>query len=291
MLKYYTNKTLSSSLGTNLAKWKRWSREFLPPDPLGGMQSGYARQYTPDEAFTVYLGGHLVADLHFTIPAARQILGDLAEWLTTELRNYPGTTYSFEGEARDERENSYGMYIGAGLIIFGIYAMLAIPFRSYLQPLVVMSVIPFGLIGAVLGHLLEDYLKQRTGGMPLSFLSYFGMLALSGVVVNDSLVLVDYINRRRKAGDTLIEAVSGARAARFRAIVLTSATTFAGLFPLIRMQATQAQFLIPMAVSLGYGIIFATLITLFFVPINYLIMEDILGGLRSMIAGDKKAKT
>ncbi len=216
---------------------------------------------------------------------------DLAEWLTTELRNYPGTTYSFEGEARDERENSYGMYIGAGLIIFGIYAMLAIPFRSYLQPLVVMSVIPFGLIGAVLGHLLEDYLKQRTGGMPLSFLSYFGMLALSGVVVNDSLVLVDYINRRRKAGDTLIEAVSGAGAARFRAIVLTSATTFAGLFPLIRMQATQAQFLIPMAVSLGYGIIFATLITLFFVPINYLIMEDILGGLRSMVASDKKAKT
>ncbi len=81
MLKYYTNKTLSSSLGTNLAKWKRWSREFLPPDPLGGMQSGYARQYTPDEAFTVYLGGHLVADLHFTIPAVRQILTDLAEWL------------------------------------------------------------------------------------------------------------------------------------------------------------------------------------------------------------------
>lgn len=216
---------------------------------------------------------------------------DLAEWLTAELRNYPGTTYSFEGEARDERENSYSMYIGGALIIFGIYAMLAIPFRSYLQPLVVMSVIPFGLIGAVLGHLLEDYLKQRTGGMPLSFLSYFGMLALSGVVVNDSLVLVDYINRRRKAGDTLIEAVSGAGAARFRAIILTSATTFAGLFPLIRMQATQAQFLIPMAVSLGYGIIFATLITLFFVPINYLIMEDILGGLRSMVASDKKAKT
>lgn len=89
MLKYYTNRTLSGSLGTNLAKWKRWSREFLPPDPLGGMQSGYARQYTPDEAFTVYLGGHLVAALHFTIPEARQVLNDLAEWLA-------GNGFSYE---------------------------------------------------------------------------------------------------------------------------------------------------------------------------------------------------
>lgn len=200
---------------------------------------------------------------------------DLAAWMPTVLRKYPGMSFSFEGEAKEERESSGGMLMGSLLIVFGIYAMLAIPFRSYVQPLMVMAVIPYGLIGAVAGHLIEDFIKQDTGGMPLSFLSYFGMLALSGVVVNDSLVLVDYINRRRKAGDDVFTAVSTAGAARFRAISLTSATTFAGLFPLIRMEATQAQFLIPMAISLGYGILFATLITLFLVPINYLILHDI----------------
>ncbi|MEM7699162.1 MAG: efflux RND transporter permease subunit, partial [Verrucomicrobiota bacterium] len=135
-------------------------------------------------------------------------------------------------------------------------------------------------IGAVGGHFIEDVLKQGTTGMPLSMLSFFGMLALTGVVVNDSLVLVDYINRQRRSGVGLFKAVSSAGAARFRAITLTSLTTFAGLFPLIRMEATQAQFLIPMAVSLGYGIVFATLITLFLVPINYLILEDIKSGIR-----------
>ncbi|MDF1861633.1 MAG: efflux RND transporter permease subunit [Verrucomicrobiales bacterium] len=211
---------------------------------------------------------------------------DLAKWLPTMLSEYQGISFSFEGEAREERENSGGIWIGALLIVFGIYAMLAIPFRSYIQPLMVMAVIPYGLIGAVAGHLIEDFLKADSGGMPLSFLSYFGMLALSGVVVNDSLVLVDYINRRRKAGDGVFEAVSTAGAARFRAIILTSATTFAGLFPLIRMEATQAQFLIPMAVSLGYGILFATVITLFLVPINYLILHDIGQLFRKMYEAD-----
>lgn len=203
------------------------------------------------------------------------IRADIAAWMPSMLRDYPGMSFSFEGEAEDERENSGGIWFGALLIAFGIYAMLAIPFRSYVQPLMVMAVIPYGLIGAVLGHLLEDWIRRDMGGMPLSFLSYFGMLALSGVVVNDSLVLVDYVNRRRKRGDSVFDAVRTAGAARFRAIILTSATTFAGLFPLIRMEATQAQFLIPMAVSLGYGILFATVITLFLVPVNYLIFDDI----------------
>lgn len=217
---------------------------------------------------------------------------DLSGWLPGVLRGYSGMSFSFEGEAREEAENGAGILIGAVLIVFGIYAMLAIPFRSYTQPLMVMAVIPYGLIGAVLGHLIEDFIKRDTTGMPLSFLSYFGMLALSGVVVNDSLVLVDYINRRRKAGDTVFEAVSVAGAARFRAIILTSATTFAGLFPLIRMEATQAQFLIPMAVSLGYGILFATTITLILVPINYLVFDDIGKLLRRIYSseGDKDLK-
>jgi len=176
--------------------------------------------------------------------------------------------YSFEGEARDEREAHTAMLAGVLLILFGIYAMLAIPFRSYVQPLIVMSVIPFGLIGAVIGHLIE--------GHPLSMLSNFGMLALSGVVVNDSLVLVDFINRKLKEESlSVFDAVHIAGASRFRPILLTSITTFAGLYPLLQMKSTQAQILIPMAISLGYGILFATIITLFLVPINYMILEDI----------------
>jgi len=210
------------------------------------------------------------------------IRADLSEWMPSVLAQYPGMNFSFEGEAREERENSSSITFGVCLIVFGIYAMLAIPFHSYTQPLMVMSVIPYGLIGAVLGHLIEGWIRGEPGGIPLSFLSYFGMLALSGVVVNDSLVLVDYINRRRKAGDSVFEAASTAGAARFRAIILTSATTFAGLFPLLRMQETQAQFLIPMAISLGYGILFATLITLILVPVNYLVMNDISAGFRNI---------
>ncbi|MFV1994276.1 MAG: efflux RND transporter permease subunit, partial [Verrucomicrobiales bacterium] len=200
----------------------------------------------------------------------------IALYLDELVREFPGMSYSFEGEAREARESAGAARLGWVIILFGIYAMLAIPFRSYVQPLIVMSVIPFGLIGAVIGHVIE--------GLPLSFLSYFGMLALAGVVVNDSLVLVDYINRQRRAGVPLVEAVSGAGAGRFRAIILTSLTTFAGLYPLISMTSTQSQFLIPMAVSLGYGILFATVITLFLVPTNYLVLEDVKGLLRRAMA-------
>tara|TARA_R110002096_G_scaffold162596_9_gene329700 strand:+ start:549 stop:3818 length:3270 start_codon:yes stop_codon:yes gene_type:complete len=231
------------------------------------------------------------ADADKEVADLDSIRDDLEAWMPDLLHQYPGMNYSFEGEARDERENSAGIWVGGALVLFGIYAMLAIPFRSYIQPLMVMSVIPYGLIGAVLGHMIEDFLKRDGMGMPLSFLSYFGMLALSGVVVNDSLVLVDYINRRRKAGDSVFVAVSRSGAARFRAIILTSATTFAGLFPLIRLEETQAQFLIPMAVSLGYGILFATLITLILVPINYLIMNDIQEFFRGIYRDPKKLES
>jgi multidrug efflux pump subunit AcrB len=130
-----------------------------------------------------------------------------------------------------------------------------------------MSVIPFGLVGAVIGHWIM--------GLDLTLLSLMGILALSGVVVNDSLVLVDYVNQRRLEGTAVKKAVYEAGARRFRAVLLTSLTTFAGLIPLLFEESTQAQFLIPMAVSLGFGIIFATLITLFIVPMNYLILDDL----------------
>ena len=147
-----------------------------------------------------------------------------------------------------------------------VYALLAIPFRSYLQPILVMLVIPFGVVGAILGHMIL--------GMNLSIMSYMGMLALIGVVVNDSLVLVDYVNKTRSKS-SIFDAVRMAGVARFRPVLLTSLTTFFGLMPLIFEKSTQAQFLIPMAVSLGFGILFATFITLLLVPVNYLVLEDI----------------
>jgi len=146
--------------------------------------------------------------------------------------------------------------------------MLAIVFKSYLQPLIVMLIIPFSIIGAIGFHIIR--------GDMLSIMSIFGILALIGVVVNDSLVLVDYVNRRRRLdGYPLLRAVSYAGVARFRPILLTSLTTIAGLTPLLLETSRQAQFLMPMAVSLAGGIAFATLMTLFLVPMLYLIFEDI----------------
>ncbi|MGO3300518.1 MAG: efflux RND transporter permease subunit [Pseudoalteromonas sp.] len=194
---------------------------------------------------------------------------DLGAYLDELVQQYPGVTYSLEGEAREQRE-SFGSLAWAVLFVFFIiYALLAIPLKSYLQPIIVMSVIPFGMIGAVMGHWVM--------GMELTIMSLLGMLALIGVVVNDSLVLVDFINKKRSEGADLLEAVKAAGASRFRPVMLTSITTFIGLMPLLFEKATQAQFLIPMAVSLGFGIIFATFITLLLIPVNYLLVEKIYG--------------
>ena len=151
-------------------------------------------------------------------------------------------------------------------VFFIIYCLLAIPFKSYIQPIIVMSVIPFGAIGAIIGHWIM--------GMDLTIMSLLGLMALIGVVVNDSLVLVDFINAKVRTGIRACDAVLIAAQSRFRPVMLTSLTTFIGLMPLLFEKATQAQFLIPMAVSLGFGIIFATFITLILVPVNYLLVED-----------------
>ncbi len=181
--------------------------------------------------------------------------------------DYPDVSISLEGEAREQRESFRSLRVGLVFVLLVIYTLLAIPFGSYLQPLLVMAVIPFGVVGGILGHLIM--------GMPLSIMSYMGMLALCGVVVNDSLVLVDWVNRQRRKGVPLVDAVRSSGVARFRAVILTSLTTFFGLVPLIFESSTQAQFLIPMAVSLGYGILFATLVTLVLIPVNYLVLEDL----------------
>ncbi|WP_371188734.1 efflux RND transporter permease subunit [Thalassotalea maritima] len=192
---------------------------------------------------------------------------ELKEYLEQLVQQYPGVSYSLEGEAREQAESFGSLFWGLIIVFFTIYCLLAIPFKSYLQPIIVMSVIPFGAIGAVLGHWIM--------GMDLTIMSMLGLMALIGVVVNDSLVLVDFINKRREQVHDVMQAVLEAGQARFRPVMLTSLTTFIGLMPLLFETQTQAQFLIPMAVSLGFGILFATFITLVLVPVNYLLVEGL----------------
>lgn len=188
------------------------------------------------------------------------ILGSLSE-------KFPGVTWGYKGEQEDQNTSIKEMGQKFIFALLMIYILLAIPLKSYSQPLIVMSVIPFGLVGAVWGHVVL--------GMDLSIMSMCGLVALSGVVVNDSLVLVEYVNRHRQDEGGVLEAVWNAGARRFRPILLTSLTTFAGLMPMLTETDMQAKFLIPMAVSLGFGILFATTITLILVPSVYLMLEDV----------------
>ena len=199
---------------------------------------------------------------------ANAILFDFqARHMPDVLADHPNVTYSLEGEQRMQGEFMEGLTRGFLVALFVIFVLMAIPFKSYSQPLIVMSAVPFGLVGAVFGHAIL--------GMTMNFMSMMGMVAVAGVVVNDSLVLVHFINRARKAGKSLIHSVRDSGVMRFRPILLTSLTTAAGVTPLMLETSLQAQFLIPMAVSLASGVLFATLITLALVPALYLILEDI----------------
>jgi multidrug efflux pump subunit AcrB len=189
---------------------------------------------------------------------------DLPEIIT----RHPGVSFSLAGEA-EERSESMGALFGTALLaLVVIYALLAIPLQSYLQPLVIMSVIPFGAVGAILGHIIL--------GFPPVFFSLLGIVALSGVVVNSSLVLVDYINRQRRDGSDLMWAVSHAGSVRFRPIVLTSLTTFVGLTPMMFITNVSTMMFVPLAISLSFGVLLGTVITLFLVPCLYMVLEDIL---------------
>ncbi|MFA0964522.1 efflux RND transporter permease subunit [Roseivirga sp. BDSF3-8] len=201
-----------------------------------------------------------------------QVLESLKTDVLPQLRaDYPGITWSFEGSQADMRESTQSLYGGFIMAMLIIYALLAIAFGNYIQPLIVMAAIPFGIVGAVLGHILLGY--------DLSLVSLMGVIALSGVVVNDSLIMIDYANRRR--GDkSVFEAIHEAGVRRFRPIMLTTLTTFGGLTPIILESSKQAKNLIPMAISLGFGIIFATTIILLIVPSLYLILEDIYVAIR-----------
>jgi len=187
------------------------------------------------------------------------------EFLPQLLQDYPGLRYSYEGEQRERADSFASLGKGFAVAMLAIFALLAIPFRSYLQPLVVMSAIPFGMIGAVWGHVLM--------GFDLAMLSMFGVVALSGVVVNDSLILLTFYNQLREQGLSVDEALVEAGRQRFRPIFLTSMTTFFALLPMMLETSLQAQFLIPMAVSLGFGILFATIIILLGVPTAMKLLE------------------
>ena len=219
-----------------------------------------------DEAVTS--GGAVIADLR-------------ARLLPEILPRYPGVRYVFEGVQAEQEEATAGLQTGFLIALLVIYALLAIPLKSYIQPLIIMSAIPFGLVGAVWGHAIM--------GLDVTLMSMFGLVALAGVVVNDSLVMVTFINRKRELHAELAVAIREAGAARFRPILLTSLTTFFGLAPLMAVDSFDAMLVVPMAVSLAFGVIFATFITLVLVPTAYLIIEDVKRLPRRLLARDRAA--
>ena len=223
------------------------------------------------------------ADKKSTDVAALRV--ELAKFVDDLLSTHSHIRWSFQGEARTQKESQGQMLVSLLVVLAGMYGMMAIPFKSYSQPFIVLLVVPFGIVGSVIGHMAHN--------LPLSIMSLFGILGVCGVVVNDTLVLVDEINERRSQGASLREAVQQGGASRFRAIFLTQITTFFGLVPLIfdgtwlarlvpfffsnGAQSTHAQFLTPVSVAMGYGSLFATVITLFLVPLCYLAVDDISG--------------
>jgi len=213
-----------------------------------------------------------VVSVSADVDEAKANAGDInaelnAKALPGLMRKYQGLQYRFAGEQRERNESLGSLKKNFAIAMLAIYALLAVQFRSYAQPIIVMSAIPFGVVGATIGHLVM--------GFNLGILSMFGIVALSGVVVNDSLIMIDLINRERKSGVELGQVLRDCATRRFRPIMLTTLTTFFGLAPMLLERSLQARFLIPMAISLAFGVLFATCITLLLVPSLYMILEDI----------------
>lgn len=218
--------------------------------------------YRNDKAEITWIGSQPVDESVDIIAIAEEITPRLEE-----LCREANISYRFVGYVAEAGEARSRTVLGGIALFFALYALLAMALKSMIQPFYIMLSVPFGVIGALLGHIIMD--------MTPSYLSIFGMLALAGIAVNDSLVMVDFINRRRREGATLKEAAQEAGARRFRPIMLTSVTTFVGLLPLMMDRSLQAQFLIPMAVSLAFGVLFATIVTLFLLPCSLLLGDDI----------------
>ena len=210
----------------------------------------------------------VISDIDETTANARRILADLkANFLPGLVERYPGVSFDLEGQAKRTGESIDSLKSGYLLAMMGIFLLLASQFRSYIQPLIIMFAIPFGLIGAVFGHLIM--------GKEFTIISIFGIVALSGIVVNDSLILIDFINRAARSGIDIEKAVVESGKARFRPVLLTSVTTIAGLLPILLERSFQAQFLIPMAISICFGLLAATVLTLLYVPALFLIVRDV----------------
>jgi multidrug efflux pump subunit AcrB len=207
------------------------------------------------------------ADVNRSVSTPEQVIQEITAEFETKWRTEYGVGMALGGEAEQSAESLGSLLATYPLALFVIYTLLAIPLKSYSQPLIIMCVIPFGAVGAVIGHFIL--------GQELVFFSLIGIVALGGVVVNSSLLMVDYVNKERDAGHDLHEAIAMAGTARFRPIFLTSMTTFIGLAPLMVNPTPATFFIVPMATSLGFGVLFATVITLFLVPCLYAILEDI----------------
>ena len=217
----------------------------------------------------------VTADVDSSKVQTGTVVSDITDnFIPKLLEQYPQVEFDLGGSTKEENTLIMRTMIGFAAALFLIYGLLAVPLRSYVQPLVIMSVIPFGFIGAVIGHILF--------GISLNMLSILGLVALAGVVVNDSLILVEFINRRQGAGETMDDSIMSAGKQRFRAIVLTTLTTFVGLLPMLFETSMQAQFVIPMAISLSFGIVFATTMTLILVPCCYRIVYDLKASIQSM---------
>ncbi|MCG8565498.1 MAG: efflux RND transporter permease subunit, partial [Desulfobacterales bacterium] len=241
---------------------------MVPLSAVAHVTSRYATGYVHR------INGRRVAEIKAALDrnlvSGAQVMDNLQADLIPKLEgNYPGVGIKVGGEMEEEGNVRQGLVKAMTMVLLMIYALLAVPLKSYWKPFIIMSVIPFGLAGAVVGHLVA--------GIPLSVLSFFGMLALAGIVVNDSLVMLTRFNDILEEGKGVREALETAGTSRFRAIFLTTATTVCGLLPLLTETSEQAQYLIPAAVSLAYGVLFATLITLLLIPLLMAIAYDIIG--------------
>jgi multidrug efflux pump subunit AcrB len=230
------------------------------------MQPGYAQINRVDGEQSVAVNSDIIE----AMVEPNVVNNDIKNNFFPELKTrYPSVDFREDGGTAEQQSIIEDMVRGMIFAIFGIYALLAIPLRSYTQPIIIMGVIPFGMVGAIVGHIVV--------GIPVNFLSFLGIIALSGVVVNDSIILVNFVNNATQKGENVIDAVVNGGARRFRAILLTSLTTFFGLLPILLETSMQAQFLIPMATSLAFGIVFATVITLLLIPCLYVMLEDLKG--------------
>jgi multidrug efflux pump subunit AcrB len=244
-------------------------REIRVSDPLGNehpieelaevtLKRGFSEINRVDQRRSITIS----ADLDWKTANSSLIIADLQSNYMPELqKQFPGVDVRWEGQAEQSRESVGSLMNGFGIAILAMYVLLVLQFRSYIQPLLILMIIPFGMIGAVWGHAIL--------GLPLTLFSMFGLVALSGVVINDSIVLIDFINVRIRAGHPPREALAEAGQRRFRPIMLTSMTTIAGLIPLMLERSFQAQLLIPMAASLAFGLLLATGLVLFLVPVFY----------------------